>query len=138
MTNTGTWDTAGQAICKVAQNAFAGRVLLVGINYDKKTKKHECRIERWEKTQVVAGENFRSNPKNLRSSRENLRSKKMDLIVDFCRVPRSLEEIALYINVSGKYYMKQQYIDPILGTRLRMTEPDSPTSPTQKYEALED
>ena len=54
MTNTGTWATAGQAICKVAQNAFAGRVLLVGINYDKKTKKHECRIERWKKTQVVA------------------------------------------------------------------------------------
>ena len=28
--------------------------MLVGINYDKKTKKHECRIERWEKTQVVS------------------------------------------------------------------------------------
>ena len=56
-----------------------------------------------------------------------------DLIVDFCSVPRSLEEIALHLKVSGKYYMKQQYIDPILGTRLRMTEPDSPTSPTQKY-----
>ena len=28
---------------------FTGNILLVGINYDKKTKKHECRIERWEK-----------------------------------------------------------------------------------------
>ena len=47
--------TADTAIAQIkrqeyagALSAFAGRVLLVGINYDKKTKKHECRIERWE------------------------------------------------------------------------------------------
>ena len=28
---------------------FSGEVLLVGINYDEKTKVHSCRIERWEK-----------------------------------------------------------------------------------------
>ena len=32
---------------KVAQHT--GELLLVGINYDKKTKTHSCRIERWEK-----------------------------------------------------------------------------------------
>lgn len=117
---------------------FSGEILLVGVNYSKKTKRHECRIEKLEKTQGAAGENFRSSSENLRSNRENLRSKKMDLIVDFCSVPRSLEEIALHLKVSGKYYMKQQYIDPILGTRLLMTEPDSPTSPTQQYVARED
>ena len=26
-----------------------GKILLVGINYDKTTKKHECKIEEWEK-----------------------------------------------------------------------------------------
>ena len=31
----------------VALKEFAGRLLLVGVNYDKKTKRHECRIERW-------------------------------------------------------------------------------------------
>lgn len=31
----------------VAQHT--GGLLLVGINYDKKTKTHSCRIERWEK-----------------------------------------------------------------------------------------
>ena len=32
-----------------------------------------------------------------------------------------------------KYSMKRKYIDPILNVKLRMTEPDSPNSPTQKY-----
>ena len=124
MTSTGTWATAGQAICKVAYSAFAGQVLLVGINYDKKTKKHECRIEKWEKTQVVTGENSRSI--------------KVDRIVEFCSEPKTLEEIAAFMGVKDKNFMKKMYIDPILGTRLRMTEPDSPTSPTQKYVARED
>ena len=26
---------------------FADRLLLVGVNYDRKSKRHECRIERW-------------------------------------------------------------------------------------------
>ena len=26
---------------------YAGKILLVGINYDKKTKDHECLIEEW-------------------------------------------------------------------------------------------
>lgn len=28
---------------------YTGDILLVGINYDKKTKKHECVIEQYEK-----------------------------------------------------------------------------------------
>ena len=28
---------------------YAGEILLVGINYDKNTKQHECQIERWQK-----------------------------------------------------------------------------------------
>lgn len=103
----------------------------MGINYDKKTKKHECRIERWEKTQGVAGE-------NSSSKREKSRSIKVDRIVEFCSEPKTLEEIAAFMGVKDKNFMKKMYIDPILGTRLRMTEPDSPTSPTQKYEALDE
>lgn len=29
--------------------AFSGEILLVGINYDKKTKKHKCIIEKYQK-----------------------------------------------------------------------------------------
>ena len=28
---------------------YTGDILLVGINYDEKTKEHECSIERWSK-----------------------------------------------------------------------------------------
>lgn len=28
---------------------YDGKMLLVGINYDKETKKHSCMIEEWEK-----------------------------------------------------------------------------------------
>lgn len=28
---------------------YQGKILLVGINYDKKTKEHQCKIEEWEK-----------------------------------------------------------------------------------------
>ena len=29
--------------------AYTGNILLVGINYDEKTKTHECRIEKYNK-----------------------------------------------------------------------------------------
>ena len=32
---------------------YTGEILLVGINYDKKTKKHECVIKEYQKQQVV-------------------------------------------------------------------------------------
>ena len=112
---------------------ITGDILLVGINYNKKTKRHECHIKKWEKTQGVAGENSCSNTENSSSKRENSRSIKEEKIVGFCSEPKSLEEIAAFMGVKDKNFMKKMYIDPILGTRLRMTEPDSLTSPTQKY-----
>lgn len=112
---------------------FTDRLLLVGINYDKKTKRHECRIERWEKTQGVAGENSGSKAENSSSKRKKSRSIKTEKIVGFCSEPKTLEEIAAFMGVKDKNFMKKMCIDPVLGIRLRMSEPNSPTSPTQKY-----
>ena len=100
--------TADTAIAQIkhqeyagALTAFAGQVLLVGINYDKKTKKHECRIERWEKTQVVAGENSSSKREKSRSTqgvvKEYTLSRKQKTILEYCTQPRTLEEIAVHI-----------------------------------------
>jgi len=36
---------------------FAGEILLVGINYDKRTKEHQCRIE----THFAAAENMENS-----------------------------------------------------------------------------
>jgi RecB family endonuclease NucS len=33
-----------------ALSDYQGKVLLVGVNYDKETKEHTCLIEEWEKT----------------------------------------------------------------------------------------
>lgn len=57
----------------------------------------------------------------------------MQLLLAYCVEPRSLSEICNYLGVKDKYKMKKRYIDPILNKQLRMTEPDSPNSPTQKY-----
>lgn len=123
--------SADTAIRQVHEKRYAGvlkdivgEVILVGVNYDKKTKRHKCRIEKFQ------GVTSRSSSQNLK---EYSRSSKRQKIVDFCHEPRSLEEIAKYMKVRDKYYMKRTHINPMLGVDIFMTEPDSPNSPNQKY-----
>lgn len=129
---------AGGAIAQIKDRNYpqlvkelAGSILLVGVNYDSKGKRHECRIENFQ------GVNSRSKTENSRSNDGNSRSNFEKLIVDFCSEPKTLEEIANHIGSKDKYYMKRIFINPILGSRLRMTEPDSPNSPTQKYVSIQ-
>ena len=49
-------DSAETAICQIKKReyphslqSYAGKILLVGIGYDKRTKRHECVIEEWKK-----------------------------------------------------------------------------------------
>lgn len=77
-------------------------------------------------------ENSRSREENSRSKEKNSKSK-VELLLEFCSEPRSLSEIAKHLNMKEQFYMKRKYIDPLLGKSLRMTEPNSPNSPTQKY-----
>lgn len=123
--------SADTAIRQIHEKRYAGvlkdiegEVILVGVNYDKKTKRHKCRIEK------LQGVTSRSSSQNLK---EYSRSSKRQKIVDFCHEPRSLEEIAKYMKVRDKYYMKRTHINPMLGVDIFMTEPDSPNSPNQKY-----
>ena len=81
---------------------------------------------------VSVKEKSRSNDGESRSNKEKSWSKEQ-LLLDFCTVPRSLTEISEYLGLKEKYSMKRKYIDPILNEKLRMTEPGSPNSPTQKY-----
>lgn len=98
---------------------YAGEIILVAVNYDKRKKIHNCSIERISKTQGVL--------------KEYSRSRKQQEILAYCSEPRSLEEIALYMRVTDKYYMKRKHINPMLGIDLFMTDPDAPNSPTQRY-----
>lgn len=59
------------------------------------------------------------------------------LILEFCKTPRTLLEIANELNLSDRYYMKQRYIDSLLlEGRLSMMQ-ESKTAPTQKYMATD-
>lgn len=59
-------------------------------------------------------------------------------IVEFCKTPRTLQEIADHLGVKDKYYMKKHHLNKLLGSTLKMTDPDSPNSPTQKYYSLQE
>lgn len=70
---------------------------------------------------------------NNSRSKEDDSGSKTEVLLEFCSQPKSLTEIAKHLGMKEQFYMKRRYIDPLLGTLLSMTEPDSPNSPTQKY-----
>ena len=57
-------------------------------------------------------------------------------IIEFCQIPRSRKEIGEYIGIKDRKYLKE-ILDKMLKKGLiKMTLPDKPTSPKQKYVAL--
>lgn len=59
-----------------------------------------------------------------------------DAIVEFCKEPKSRTEIMNHFGYTDIYKFIKNFITPLLGTRLRMTVPDKPTSRFQKYVAI--
>lgn len=113
---------------------FSGSILLVGISYNRKSKKHTCVIERIEKTHGVVKELVRENSRSSQVAvKEYSWSKKQQAILDYCSEPHTLEEIAIHFTVADRYYLKKKHINPMLGKCLYMTDPNTPTSPKQKY-----
>ncbi len=116
------------------------RNLLLGEKWDLKNR--YLHIKATGKWGNLGREEGISDNANSRSSGNNSRSKvaksrsKEEKLLEFCVVPRSLSEIAEFLGMKDKYYMKRTYIDPLLGKSLRMTEPNAPNSPTQKYVAM--
>ena len=66
-------------------------------------------------------------------SNTDLAVSKEQMLLAFCVEPKSLSEICKHLGLKDRYKAKKKYIDPILNKSLRMTEPESPNSPTQKY-----
>lgn len=55
-------------------------------------------------------------------------------IVEFCRTPKSRNEIARYLGIKTIYYMMAHYVNPLLETgQLKMIMPEKPRSKNQKY-----
>lgn len=55
-------------------------------------------------------------------------------LLQFCRQPRSRQEIADYLGVRTVFYVMQHYVQPLLiAGKLAMTIPEKPKSSRQKY-----
>lgn len=88
--------------------------------------------EKHNETEIIGCDLARSKTEKARSIGEKAVSKE-ELLLAFCSEPRRLSEISEFLKLKEKYKMKKKLIDPLLGKYLRMTEPNSPNSPTQKY-----
>lgn len=102
--------------------------------------------EKHNETEIIGCDLARSNTEKARSGDFLARSEdekarsigekavsKEELLLAFCPEPRRLSEISEFLKLKEKYKMKKKLIDPLLGKSLRMTEPNSPNSPTRKY-----
>ena len=55
-------------------------------------------------------------------------------LLDFCRTPRTRQEIADYLGVKTLFYAMSHYIRPLLQDgKLAMTLPETPKSSKQKF-----
>lgn len=55
-------------------------------------------------------------------------------LLEFCKTPRSREEMQRFLNMSHRGYFRRTIINPLVkGGLLKLTIPDKPTSPNQKY-----
>ena len=57
-------------------------------------------------------------------------------ILEFCKEPRSLSEIAEYCGFKNRRNFREHYLNHLIGTKIQMTIPDKPTSRLQKYIVL--
>ena len=61
-----------------------------------------------------------------------------DRILEFCRSPKNIGEIAEMLGMKDKKWVRKKYIVPLLQDgQLRMTIPDKPNSQYQKYKTVE-
>jgi len=96
-----------------------------------------------EKNSASNGENSASNGENSASSGKNSASSgkkgssKRDQVIkellNYCTIPRTMSEITNHLSIKDRNYIKDYYINPILGKSIAMTYPNSPKSPRQKY-----
>ena len=64
--------------------------------------------------------------------------KNTDGPLDFCKTPRTRQEIADFLGVKTVFYAMQHYVKPLLDSGLlRMTIPDKPKSSKQMYYAVD-
>ena len=73
---------------------------------------------------------------NSTSSHKNSTSSKKELLLAYCAIPRSLNEMMHYMNMRSRRSFISTYITPLLNDGLlQYTIPEQPTNPKQQYVA---
>ena len=55
-------------------------------------------------------------------------------IINFCSKPKTREEIQQHVNIKNRDYFRRSYLNPLISAGyLKLTIPDKPKSPKQKY-----
>lgn len=113
------------------------------LNYGGKAVSNKEKAVSKEGSEAVSGDNKAVSSDNKAVSRDGKAVSsdgkavsREQLLLEYCSEPKSLSDICIYLGLKDRYKVKKRYIDPLLNVSLRMTEPNSPNSPTQKYVAV--
>jgi len=61
-------------------------------------------------------------------------NKQIKKLLEFCKIPRSRAEMQEYMELSHRENFRTNILNPLIkGGLLKLTVPDKPTSPKQKY-----
>lgn len=55
-------------------------------------------------------------------------------ILEFCKIPKTRSEIQEFLGITSKVYVRVKILNPLIKSGLlKLTKPDKPTIPNQKY-----
>lgn len=55
-------------------------------------------------------------------------------ILEYCKIPKSRKEIQEFLRIKDREYFRKKILNPLIkGHLLKLTIPDKPNSPKQKY-----
>lgn len=115
-------------------NDFAGEVILVGVNYDKKTKHHECKIERIGTFVPSMSQVCPKSVLSLSQVLENMNLEVVKVILEETVHPVGIDVLMRAVSQTNRSRFRATYINPLLSEgHVVMTQPDKPTSPKQQY-----
>jgi ATP-dependent DNA helicase RecG len=65
---------------------------------------------------------------------DKFKDQRTQLLIQYCKEPRTSQEIMKYLNLKNKEYFRKEILKPLIENNIIMlTIPDKPRSPKQKY-----
>lgn len=114
-----------------ALSGFSGEILLVGVNYSKKTKRHECRIERCKLGTINHPQTTHKLPETTHKPLTNGQSAVIHLLSDGEKGIRELMGAAGYKD--KRSFRLSVLNDLITNGLVVMTHPENPNHRNQRY-----